>query len=33
MKILAALVIALTPALTLAQQSVPQAEQFDVATL
>ena len=33
MKILAALVIALTPALALAQQSVPQAEQFDVATL
>lgn len=32
MKILAALVIALTPALALAQ-SVPQAEQFDVATL
>ncbi len=32
MKILAALVIALTPALALAQ-TVPQAEQFDVATL
>ena len=32
MKILAALVVALAPALVLAQ-SVPQAEQFDVATL
>lgn len=33
MKILAALMIALSPALVLAQPVVPQAEQFDVATL
>lgn len=33
MKILAALIIALVPALALAQPAVPQAEQMDVATL